>query len=273
MNNPQTLSLQIARQAILFLCLGQVGLAFASDYSEYIHIGLDSQSFHFKEYDEQGNLLLREDGLLPGIEFGYDVSSGPDTIAMRIAVWDGNVDYEGQTQTGNPLSTTTDTTITNYSVAFMRDIRNHPVSLIVSLGMRRWDRHIRRTALTNSLYEIYYWPYYMLSGESTLFEQDKFDVKASLSVGRSFSSTMDLHISGYDTTTLNLPSGNTFRLGIPISYQWKPDRTLNIEPYFHYWHFDRSRREPLYRNGVIVGQVHEPENETTSFGVSLSMQF
>lgn len=217
-------------------------------------------------------MLLREDGLLPGINFGYEVRSGLDAIAMLVAVWDGNVDYDGRTQTGRPLSTSTDTTITNYSVAIKRDISSHPTSIIVSIGMRRWDRHIRRTALTNSLYEIYYWPYYMLSGESTLFDQGKFDVTASVSVGRSFASTMDLNIRGYDTATLNLPPGNTFRLSVPVSYQWKPDITLNIEPYFHYWHFDRSGKESLYRNGITAGQVHEPENETTSFGLTLSMQ-
>lgn len=274
-----TYSRDIMRHAIFYVCLAQLGAAHGSEYSQTIHVGLDLHAFHYKEYDARGHVLDREDGVLPGLKVGFEARSGLYGIAIFAAAWNGTVEYDGQTQAGSPLTATSDATITDYRLAFSRGISSGanqaavPARLIAEIGTRRWDRKIRSTARTNSLYEVYRWPYYRLGGEISLSETDKLSVGAKALAGRTFSSSLEVHIKGYDTTTLDLKPGNSFHLSIPVSYRWRPKRSLLVEPYFDYWHFDESSLQPLSRNGVSVGLVQEPENETSSFGITLSTRF
>jgi len=49
--------------------------------------------------------------------------------------------------------------------------------------------------------------------------------------------------------------------------------SLSFEPYIRYWDIDESDTETLTENGSPIGYVLEPENETLSYGIRLSLSF
>lgn len=262
----------------VFLCLSlsYAASAPASDLTYQFQVGLKLSDFQYKEFGADGGLLDREDGLLPGVQLGLELRSLPYTIALSLQRQDGNSDYRGQTQIGTPLDTNTRETIIDYSLALKRDILldSHPVSLIIALGKRRWDREIERTAITNSLNETCHWPYYLLGGETNFWSNDKLSVGIRALIGRTFDSTLEVHIRDYDATTLDLRNGDALFISIPVEYRSRSQHTRVIELYLQYWHFEASPAKPLLRHGYPTGNlIHEPESETLILGITLALRF
>lgn len=242
----------------------------------HLQAGLSLSRFHYKEFDTDGGLLDREDGLLLGTNVSVELVSHPYTLALGLQGKRGEIDYRGHTQIDAPLVTTTEENIARYYISVSREfvIDAHPVALTAELGKRRWERDIRRTAVTNSLYEVYRWPYFLIGGAVTLWHNEKLDFGIKALVGQSFNSTLKVFISGYDTTTLNLSNGDTLLIGIPINYRWHAQKTLVIEPHVQYWYFEESPVAPLHRNGIATGSlIHEPENETLVLGITFAVRF
>ena len=68
-----------------------------------LRLGASIQDFGYKEFNDQNVLIDREDGLMPGllVEFG---SQWQDVAGIfRFELFDGLVDYDGQTQSGIPI--------------------------------------------------------------------------------------------------------------------------------------------------------------------------
>jgi hypothetical protein len=262
----------------MLFCLGLACMTTlqAGEVSYQFQAGLDFSTLRYKEFDANGRLLDREDGPMPGLLIGAELLAPPYTLSLSTEGQYNSISYRGQTQIGVPLKTTTTETITRYSLKLMRNMSMDPHSLrlIAEVGERRWLRSIGKTATTNSLYEVYRWPYYLLGGAATLWHSEESSLDVQALAGKSFGSTLDARINGYDNTTLELKSGDTFLISLPFSYQPRfARRTLIIEPHAEYWLFEKSSTEGLSINGTPTGSlVHEPRNETLGYGINFSIR-
>ncbi len=248
----------------------------ANDVIYQFETGLNLSSFQYKEFSLNGNLLDREDGVLPGLFIEAKADNFPYQYSLGFSEQRSTLDYSGKTQLGRALETRTLETIYQYSFKVKRHLfeQPYPTHLMVEIGERRWDRNIYQTAISNSLSEIYRWPYIMLGGSIQVLNEAKKDFEIQVLYGKSFNAALDIYLEGFDRTTLKLEQGDVLVIKMPLSIKNVGGYTLQIEPYFEYWHFDQSEQSALFINGLPSGYFAiEPENETTLFGVNISFLF
>ena len=76
-----------------------------------IQVSGELMHFDYEEIDPQGNSLNREKGWIPGLTFSGLQQYNSITNTLALSIFDGQVDYNGQTQAGQPHQTTTEETI------------------------------------------------------------------------------------------------------------------------------------------------------------------
>jgi len=252
-------------------------LSYAEVSNSYITIGVGIEDLSYIEYDDKDVILDREDGLLPGITLEVGKRWNNITSVLSGSLFNGLVDYDGQTQTRIPLKTKTDEKITRVeaTIHFSLDVFEMTnVSLLAGLGHREWRRDILATRVTNSLLEFYRWKYWILGTSARLLQKGKTSVDIDVRLFRPIKPTMDVGFRNYDEVTLDLGINYGARFRILYNLVTRKGRHWILSPYWEYWNMGRSVNEGLTINGFpTTGIVWEPRSDTTVFGVSLSMRF
>ena len=225
-----------------------------------LYVGASLLRFDFREYADTGEQLVRELGVLPGVIGGVGQAIGRWRWSAELSYHSGDVDYDGQTQSGAAFTSTSD--------AVVAGIRARALHLLdpegrfaagLGLGYGQWQRHIRgRTSV---------------SGLDERFEAGDVSFDARLSVLRSDAATVDVDLrfawpirpqvkidfSGlYDTRALMLGPRLATRVSVPVAWTAGPHSRIVVEPCFEAWGFGRSATETLYRDGVPAGVVYQP---------------
>ncbi len=105
-----------------------------------------AESFTWKEFGDAGDRLLKESGPRYGVGFAY-AHEFPNhlTLKPRVELTGGDVDYDGQTQSGLPVTSTT----TYFGFKFEFDMggkikpsKSFAIEPFAGLGVRAWARDI-----------------------------------------------------------------------------------------------------------------------------------
>ncbi|WP_457638869.1 hypothetical protein [Persephonella sp.] len=105
-----------------------------------VELSYSVKSFTWKEYDSAGKQLLKESGFLHQIGIKHSFSTESLYITPSLGVEVGSVNYDGQTQTGTPVSTDT-----NYWGVLTRIAVGTNIKLFFvesGLGYDYWKRNI-----------------------------------------------------------------------------------------------------------------------------------
>lgn len=213
--------------------------------------------FNYEEFDDNKVTLDTEIGFIPG--FSFNIQEKQNSIGVHI--FSGEVEYDGQTQSGIPVITDTDESL--YYFYFRHDIQNNNKShnFFIGVNYNIWERFIQGTPGVSSLYEEYKW-WHIEAGltlERSLINNTKF--KLELAGLRNFNGTMlvDLDSFGYGSPTLNL--GDKFGLRSLLSVDLKTDvySTMSVGVEYKYWGFGKSNTETL-SNGIDTISILEPES-------------
>jgi hypothetical protein len=249
---------------------------YADSNEIYLRLGASVQDFGYKEFNDQNVLIDREDGLMPGllVEIGnkwQDVAG-----IFRFELFDGLVDYDGQTNSGIPLKTRTDERVTNIEVLLryaVKSFAKNNVNLSVGLGDHKWRRDILATNITSGLLEIYHWKYFTVGGAADFWQRGKWSAGIDIRLLRPIQPTMSLDLNGYDAATLNLESRNSVRLNFPLHFVDGTRRQWTFTPYWESWRLGRSADLRLTSGGVPTSTIaHEPRSETNNVGVTISLR-
>ena len=238
--------------------------------------------FGYKEFDDAGRLLDREDGTLPGVALNLARAEGNWTLSGRFTWHAGDVLYDGQTNTGVPVRSRTDENILDSSLLIERRMRvlqdSIPLALYGGIGYRYWERDIRptRTAAgqaVDGLSEIYRWRYVFLGGRTVLYDFGASRWQLDLRVFRPYRPTIEVDQQGRnDTVILDLGEHTGWRVSFPWEYRTGERTRLVLEPYAEGWDLGRSPTETLTRNGVPVGTVYELRSVTRNVGLNIGVQ-
>ena len=260
----------------IFIGLSLPNCAYSESVDAYLKLGIGVQGFGYQEFNEQNVLLDREDGLLPGFTMELGKSGPSVSAALRIELFDGLVDYDGQTQSGIPLTTNTDERITTFEA--LRRLKVEALVagdgvFIAGLGRRGWRRTIRATNITSSLFEVYRWKYLTVGGALTFLRRGKWSGDVDLRWLWPIDPTMSVKISGFDAVTLGLKSRSSARLAFNFRFVTNVGQEWVISPYWESWNLGRSDDERLMVGGVpTASTVHEPRNETRVGGVTVTVR-
>jgi len=254
--------------AAAFLGLSVIStLAAASDGqgARQIWLGLSVMDFQYKEFSDQGELLDREDGPVPGVRLGLSSQYGSLLIGAEFTYQAGRVDYDGQLQDGTPHKTRTDETFIDASLTLGRYVG--PRSKVhLGAGFHQWGRDIQPSGDVSGLFERYAWIYVLLGGEQLLWQNGKHQLSLNAQMTYPVNPTMTLNVAGAGDVSLALGSQPGFRLLVPWRIRLASGRQLEVAPYYEYWQLGRSQ-------GIRAGGwiIYEPRSETGNLGITLSI--
>lgn len=254
--------------------------ATAAEYERESSVGVGFMDFTYKEFGDDGALLDREDGALPGIAARFARRRGSWALAGGAGVHAGDVAYDGQTNTGVPITTRSGAEITDL---YLRTELRSPFSrswdsaFYFGVGYSRWSRDIRPTttasgAPVQGLFEVYEWWRFLLGAYVTLAGSTHAGWRVDTQVFRTSNSTVHVDFRGsFDSATLDL--GDAW--GGRVALQWfrplSATTSLVVEPYAATWKHGRSATRPLTQNGATVGTLNEPRSETRNVGIAVSL--
>jgi hypothetical protein len=238
-------------------------------------IGLSVLDFGYKEFSDDGGLVDRESGGLPGIVSALTRTQGPWFLTGEVTYFLGKARYRGQTQSGTPLNTHTEEALLDLQVQTGYGYRlqgGFDGTVYTGLGYHRWQRDIRPVENVNGLFEIYDWWYGLLGTNVVIFKSGKWKGWIDLRLVRTFSPKVVVDFKGnYDDAHLNLGERFGARLSLPCDYQFNQNTALTFEPYLEEWNLGRSPTQPLTRNGAFGGSVFEPRSETRNYGLTVGV--
>ena len=136
-----------------------------------IEIGATVLNFGYKEFNESGNLLDREDGNLPGAVLRFSHARQQLLFVGDVSYYGGDVVHDGRTDTNVPFTSRTGEKIfdmavhTEYWPATPGGLN---YALYAGAGYHRWERDIRPAgAAVNGLFETYQWWFGLLGAKAS----------------------------------------------------------------------------------------------------------
>ncbi|MBD3618825.1 MAG: hypothetical protein HUJ28_05085 [Chromatiales bacterium] len=124
---------------LALLCTTCPLAAAAGDFRAYPFI----HYFDYTECDDNNVFLDGETGPLPGFGVSASGNSGPHGLRGKFELAGGTVDYDGQTQTGIPHTTDTDTLLYRLGLDYEYAAVPERVTLIFGGDYVAWDRDIQ----------------------------------------------------------------------------------------------------------------------------------
>jgi hypothetical protein len=247
-------------------------------------VGADLLGFHYRERGRDGAELNEETGLLPGLRL--TARGGGERVIWRadLALHDGRVDYDGETQAGAPFDSETEARLVTVSGElggrWSGDSAGHWASFL-RLAARQWDRDIQGRNGVQGLFETYRWlevgggvrRSWSGTGDAP-WRHEAAALVFAVADGEIDVALSELDGSDLDDTTLDLGSDVGLRLRYRASRPIGGGRRLWIEPRYEYWEFGRSNTRAVTSNGAPVGLlVTEPASESQRIGIAIGLTF
>jgi hypothetical protein len=266
----------------VILIVGMIVVFSSRSYAtEKFEIGTGLMAFNYAEYNNNDVFLDGETGLIPGIILKIKNTNKSSYIEWVGSFYYNKIKYDGQTQSGTPLTTISDAAIVdthfkigkNFAPSYGRE-----QSLYMGLGYRYWLRNIYSGYdVTGNpvagLLEEYHW-YYGHVGYTARFDASE-NVKVGLDfrLTKMFSAQMDIDFLGfksYDNTSVNLGNKIGARLAMPIEIEMAQS-IFFLTPYYEIIDIGKSNSVRVYSGGVATNTViYEPRSETRNVGVELT---
>lgn len=267
-----------ARQNLLVIflfCLSCSTEAYAAPNKFNSQLAASLMNFNYGEYNDNDNLIDKEYGLLPGVAFSLNYQFKDLQLSGEGSLYANDVTYDGQTQSGTPVQSRTDTFISDFSVRLAQLFDGQklmPDSVYFGMGYRYWNRNIRDTSTSSGtpvsgVREVYRLPYIQLGSCWNIAKLGRTDWSLDIRLHRTVSAEMDVHI--YEGTTLNLGERWGGRASLMIAGIFDKESNYYVEQFLELWQIGKSN--PKYNSGA--GYIYEPRSTTINLGVNLGVQW
>ena len=242
-------------------------------YADAFTLTSTLRNFQYQEFNRDNRLLNEEKGILPGLELGFDRPVGSGVIQWHVAIFEGEVDYNGQTQSGESHETDTSTQLTSLGLKWLSiDKAGLPGRLFMGYQYWNWDREIQPNNGVEGLHEVYTWHELELG---LRFESKKYQNHyywLDLSAMYIFNPNMEISLP---SSKVNLGLGNEPGVRIRAGKEWNWNHNLEVSfnLFAEYWEFGRSN---TVFTDDFFGQsafLVEPRSESFHTGLEVSFKF
>jgi len=273
---------QSFRLSLPFRCLVCVTLLLAVRFvsAGEIQVAPSLHYFNYSEFSDDGSLFNRETGFLPGLQISAGTRFGQAFLGhLQADFYRGTVDYDGQTQSGVPHLTDSDTVLYrlggSISYTFRENFRPY-----LSLRYLRWDRTIRDNfnptlgANVSGVYEQYRWWEAGVGAHADLWRRVDTQWLLDVALLRILTPEMeiDLETRGFGSPVLPLGEEYGVRAELTWIKNWQKNRGLDLSLYYEAWDFGRSA-DIVVNRGTQFMVIHEPRSETRNAGARLTFTF
>ena len=227
--------------------------------------------FNYEETDVDGNRLNKETGYLPGISIAASQRFRTARHSFEFSAYGGEVDYDGQTQSGVPHETRTKQTIYRLLYRLSAPLETTDAELYGTVYWQQWDRDIQPNNNVLGLFERYEW--WSIEGgvEVPLMRKDRQDLLLGLGVLTTLYGTIsiDLRDLGFGEPELDLGDGIGFFGELKYDIRRWENSSLQFGVTFRTWEFSRSNSKTI-SNGSEFITITEPDSTTAQTTLSAS---
>ena len=236
--------------------------------------------FNYSEFSDDGGLFNRETGFLPGLQINAGNRFGQAFWGyLQAEFYRGTVDYDGQTQSGVPHLTDSDTVLYrlggSLSYALGENFRPY-----LSLRYLRWDRTIRDNfnpmlgANVPGVYEQYRWWEAGVGARADLSHRADKQWLLDVALLRILNPEMEIDLENRGFGSPVLPLGEEFGVRAELTWikHWQENRKVDLSLYYEAWDFGRSA-DIVVNRGTLFMVIHEPRSETRNAGARLTFTF
>ncbi len=230
--------------------------------------------FDYTEFSTTDQVLDSETGWLPGFEARLNHSFATDwSFDIYSSYYLGVVDYVGQTQSGIPHTTDTETTLFRIGGQINKKVYKK-VLLFLGAQSHQWDRDIKDNNNVSGLYETYKWLEYSIGLNSDVYtrENNTLNLEVAYLLIRDATIYVDLSRVNLGSTTLDIADGS----GARINLTWKTITTDNsiygLSLFAEGWDFGRSNTKQTQGGSPNVF-VTEPRSETRNIGLKFNIEY
>lgn len=259
---------KITTSCLALTCIASVA---ADTYAFDLGIAAEMMHFDYEETDNFGNTLNQETGLIPGFTLAAAQPYHSIDNTFEISIYDGQVDYDGQTQSGRPHETTTEETIYRLLYKLSWSPESSQSALYGKAYWQQWDRDIQPKNGVQGLFERYQWWSLEAGVQLPFVRTDSQDLSLELGMLTTFNGTImiDLTEAGYGNHTLDL--ANDFGFSGELKYRYRQARhsSLQLGVQVKTWDFGRSNSKTV-TNGINFISITEPDSTTVQTTLSAS---
>jgi len=267
---------------LLFMPL-TISAAQHSDKDE-LEVSILIKDFDYQELSPNNQVINKENGLIAGLGLVYHEQYGSLALQLEAALYDGTVDYTGQSQSGSPITSRSDAKIGElnlFMTHWMKQQSQMHFGLYTGLGLYYWQRNIRSTTTATGspvagLLEKYLIGYGSLGAKMKFLISDQSNGVIDIRASKLISANIDVDFQGFggfDKTSLDI--GKQYGYRVALAWEKKLSRvsSMIITPYYEYWKFGESNTTELTINGQPSGtNILEPKSETSNVGLNIGFR-
>jgi len=238
-----------------------------------VSVAVLTKDFQYTEFAEDGRVLDRERGTLPGVGYGLGYRAPGVEVGLDVARFAALIDYEGHTQSGASYSTQSDAVMWDVGVTLRLHLM--PDRHLFTLGMNdaSWERDILPAGGVLRLYEFYRWRTTRL-GYEYRYQQGAHQLQLGIEYLKKTNGSMEVNFAGINPTTIPLKNGAGWAGGLQYAFtldkQWRVTANYHTEA----WSSGRSA-DVLVDSDYGPLKIHEPKNNTIKsiFGLAVSYRY
>jgi hypothetical protein len=238
-------------------------------------IGLGLMNFDLKEFNRQDDKLVQESGWLPGIDAAVSAEMNQLQARIRAAYYAGDIDYDGQTQSGDAINSSSNQKIRDISAlaAYRLPFSSTPrTSLYVGGGYRHWQRDIQSVGSISGLDETYRW----WSAQTGLNLQWRRGASLWVLDGR-LTRTLDPQVDvdfhhTFDSASLDLGERWGWITELAWRHRISPRLSAGLKAFYESWDIGKSELETLTVNDTPAGSVFQPRIENRNYGFIIDLR-
>lgn len=238
-------------------------------------VGVGSMHFDLKEFDSDDDQLVHESGRLPGIDAFLKVRRNRAEIWLHTAYANGDIDYDGQTQSGMAIGSSTDVKIWDLTTSAAYRL---PVSipadtyLYVGTGYRHWNRNIQSVGSIAGLDETYRW-WSSQAGVKLEWRHGANQWTLDGRLTRPLNPEVNVDFKqSYDSVNLDLGERWGWKTELSWKYAFSSRFAAGVKGFYESWKLGNSASETLSQGGIPVGSVLQPRIENRNYGVGLELR-
>ena len=227
--------------------------------------------FDYEETDVFGRSLNRETGFIPGFTVAASQPYRSIHNTVEFSLYGGDVDYDGETQAGQPHQTTTAETIYRLLYRLSWSPEDSEGAFYGKAYWQQWDRDIQPNDGVSGLFERYQW-WTVEAGVQVPFiknEQRELLLELGMLATNNGTISINLTTAGYGEHTLNLGNGIGYSAALLYEMKLASNNRFQFGARLKGWEFGRSNSKTI-SNGTDVITITEPDSTTMQTTLSAS---
>jgi len=260
------------KRLLIFICLS-IYLPQLQAIQNQLSIDTVLMDFDYAEYSDANILLDEENGALPGISLQLSLHNTTRRLLSRFQYFNGQVNYDGQTQGGIDFGTNSNEILYSFSIKqFFKHDNEARLEWLLGIELWFWDRDILSRNNVQGLFEKYQWQELSAGLSMQILQQQKQQAWLEAQLIQTLSPRMSIQLD-QDFGTVTLGTNLGYRLRFIYQQALSPQWHWQLQAFVQYLEFGKSNRiavDGFFGQSVVLV---EPRSISRHRGLSIGLRY